>query len=255
MVKTNDKSNNKIIKKSNDSRDNKAYELDFSSVTPREANQKLKEIIREHNNIIIKNPNAMHYLVAGVIGDVKIEIDGSAGYFVGTMINKAKLKINGNVGWFAGDNMTGGEIIIDGSAGDGAGQGIYDGTLVVRKNAGSRTGEIMKNGTIIIGGDSGFMSGIFMMGGRIIVLGDLGKDAGESIIRGTIYVRGSVSSLGQNAKLLDIDDNDKKELKTLLSNYDFVLDDDDYDKFRKIVPKSKRPFYGHDEEEENCSCI
>lgn len=227
----------------------KIFELDFSTMTPREANQKIKEVASQCNKIVIKNPNAMHYLIAGLTEKAYIDVDGSAGYFVGTMLDKAHLTIHGNAGWFAGDNMTGGEIIVEGSAGDGAGQGIYGGTLVVRNSVGSRTGEIMKNGTVIIGGDSGFMTGIFMMGGRIIVLGDLGEDAGESIIRGAIYVRGSVKSLGQNAKLVDIDENDLEELKTVLTQYNFDLNNEDYKKFRKIIPKSKRPFYGNEEEE------
>ena len=103
----------------------------------------------------------------------------------------------------------------------------------------------MKNGTIIIGGDSGFMTGIFMMGGRMIILGDLGADAAESIIRGEIYVLGEVTSLGKNAVIVDVTDDDKKELKSVLEHYDFKLSDDDYNKFTKIVSESSRPVYGN----------
>ncbi|MEA4957685.1 hypothetical protein SDC9_24009 [bioreactor metagenome] len=246
--------NSNIIKDSNNAKvENNIFELDFSSMTPREANQKIKEVSTQYNKILIKNPNAMHYLVAGLTEEAHIEVEGSAGYFAGTMLDKAQLIIHGNAGWFVGDNMTGGEIIVDGSAGDGAGQGIYDGILVVKNNAGSRTGEIMKGGTVVIGGDSGFMTGIFMMGGRIIVLGDLGEDAGESIIRGAIYVKGSVQSLGQNAKIVDISEENLEELKSTLNKYNFDLSDEDYKSFKKIVPKSKRPFYGNDEEED-CYC-
>lgn len=134
--------------------------------------------------------------------------------------------------------MTKGEVIIDGSAGDGVGQGIYGGTVVVHKDVGSRTGEIMKNGTIIVGGNSGFMSGLFMMGGRIIVLGDISDDAGESIIRGTIYVGGEIKSLGKNAKIEELEEKEKIELKELLENYDFPLEESKYQKFHEIVPRS-----------------
>ena len=103
----------------------------------------------------------------------------------------------------------------------------------------------MKNGTIIIGGNSGFMTGIFMMGGRIIILGDVGEDLAESIIRGEIYVKGEISSLGYNAKIGEITAEDKKELKDTLSGYGFDLDESEYDDFKKVVPESKRPFYGH----------
>lgn len=224
-------------------------EIDANSKKPREINRTIKKAAKEYDRIIIKNPNAMHYMLAGLTDPVEVVIDGSAGYFAGTMINGAKVHITENAGWFPADNMTGGEVIIDGAAGDGVGQGIYDGTVVVRRNVGSRTGEIMKNGTIIVGGNSGFMSGLFMMGGRIIVLGDISDDAGESIIRGTIYVLGDIKSLGKNAKIEEINAEDKKELKELLPAYGFELEEEKYNEFRKIVPKSKRPFYGKDTEE------
>jgi glutamate synthase domain-containing protein 3 len=225
------------------------FEINANHKTPRDINQAIKKSAKENDKIIIKNPNAMHYIAAGLTEPVEVLIDGSAGYFVGTMIHGAKIHINGNAGWFPADNMTEGEVIIDGSAGDGVGQGIYGGVVIVKRDAGSRTGEIMKNGTIIIGGNSGFMSGLFMMGGRIIVLGDISNDAGESIIRGVIYVKGDIKSLGKNAKVEEINDQDKKELHELLTNYGFQLTENDYENFRKIVPRSNRPFYGKESEE------
>ncbi|HSQ01658.1 MAG TPA: GXGXG domain-containing protein [Methanobacterium sp.] len=215
----------------------------------REVNRAIKKAATEYDRITIKNPNAMHYLAAGLVDPVELVIEGSAGYFAGTMIHGAKIHIKENAGWFPADNMTEGEVIIDGSAGDGVGQGIYGGTVVVKRDVGSRTGEIMKNGTIIVGGNSGFMSGLFMMGGRIIILGDISDDAGESIIRGTIYVRGSIKSLGKNAKVDELDEDDKMELKELLPKYGFDLGEDEYNTFKKIVPRSNRPFYGKESEE------
>jgi glutamate synthase domain-containing protein 3 len=216
---------------------------------PREVNRAIKKAATKNGKITIKNPNAMHYLAAGLIDPVEIIIEGSAGYFAGTMIHGAKIHIKENSGWFPADNMTKGEVIIDGSAGDGVGQGIYGGTVVVKRDVGSRTGEIMKNGTIIVGGNSGFMSGLFMMGGRIIVLGDISDDAGESIIRGAIYVKGNIKSLGKNAKIEKLTIQDESELKELLPNYGFNLEEHDYSSFKKIVPRSNRPFYGKESEE------
>jgi len=223
--------------------------IDAQNKTPREVNQAIKKSAKDYEKIIINNPNAMHYVAAGLTDPVEVVIDGSAGYFAGTMIHGARIHIKGNSGWFPAYNMTDGELIIDGSAGDGVGQGIYGGTVVVTRDTGSRTGEIMKNGTIIIGGNSGFMSGLFMMGGRIIVLGDMAEDAGESIIRGVIFVKGKIESLGKNAKVEEIDHEDKKELNELLPAYGFELTPDEYEKFKKIVPQSKRPFYGTDSED------
>lgn len=225
------------------------FKINAQQKTPRELNRALKQAAPENDRILIENPNAMHYMAAGLTEPVEVVIDGSAGYFAGTMIHGARVHINGNAGWFPADNMTEGEVIIDGSAGDGVGQGIYGGTVVVRKSVGARTGEIMKNGTIIIGGNSGFMSGLFMMGGRIIVLGDISDDAGESIIRGTIYVGGNIQSLGKNAKVEELEAEERKELNELLEEYDFHLEEEKYQNFRKIVPRSARPFYGQESEE------
>ena len=225
------------------------FKINAQQKTSRELNRAIKKAAPENDRIIIENPNAMHYIAAGLTESVELVIDGSAGYFVGTMIHGARVHINGNAGWFPADNMTEGEVIIDGSAGDGVGQGIYGGTVVVRKSVGSRTGEIMKNGTIIVGGNSGFMSGLFMMGGRIIILGDISEDAGESIIRGTIYVGGDIKSLGKNAKIEELEEEEKRELRELLEGYDFHLEEEKYQNFRKIVPRSARPFYGQESEE------
>ena len=65
-----------------------------------------------------------------------------------------------------------------------------------------------------------------------------------------MYVLGDIKSLGKNAKIEEIDDESKNELKELLPVYGFELEEDKYDKFKKIVPRSKRPFYGGKESEE-----
>ena len=70
--------NKKDINKKDISK-NKVFELDFSSMTPREANQKIKGLSTKCNKILIKNPNAMHYLVAGLTENAYIEVDVSAG--------------------------------------------------------------------------------------------------------------------------------------------------------------------------------
>ena len=86
------------------------FEINAEKLTPREINSQIKQASEEYDKIIIRNPNAKHYLSAGVTEDVEIEFDGSVGYFAGCMCEGPKIKINGNAGWFAGDNITGGEV-------------------------------------------------------------------------------------------------------------------------------------------------
>lgn len=103
----------------------------------------------------------------------------------------------------------------------------------------------MKEGTIIIGGNSEFMTGLYMMGGNIIVLGDLGEMGGESIVRGTIYVKGDVKTLGKNARITEVDQDDEQWLEKVLAQNNFTSETA---KFRKITPVSKRFYYAPTEE-------
>ena len=75
---------------------------------PREINRAIKKAALDYDKIIIKNPNAMHYIAAGLIESVELVIEGSAGYFAGTMIDGSKIHITENAGWFPADNMTAG---------------------------------------------------------------------------------------------------------------------------------------------------
>lgn len=217
--------------------------VDCTDEEVRDVNRKIKSL-NDGDEAHVENPNGTHFLCAGLRNDVDVTVDGSVGYFLGTMNESSTITVNGNAGNHPGDNMTGGHVRITGSAGDGAAQGMYGGTLVIEGDAGARTGQIMKDGTIVVGGFSDFMTGLYMMGGEIVVLGDLGERAGESMIRGTIYVAGDVASLGQNAKLEELTDEDRNHLEQLLEENGFETRE-----FRKIVPLSDRPFYGDEEED------
>ena len=52
-----------------------------------------------------------------------------------------------------------------------------------------------------------------------------------------------IMAVDDNAKLEELTFEDTLDLEETLSKYDFDLDD--YSEFKKIVPESTRPFYGH----------
>ncbi len=216
-----------------------AVRIDAQNMTPKELNRELKEKAEKFKKIIVLNPNAKHYIAAGLVADVDVEIDGSAGYFLGTMIHGPRITLKGNAGWYVGDNMTMGEIVVKGHAGNGVGQYMYGGTVVIHGDAGDRSAALMKGGTVIVKGDAGLMTGLYMMGGKVIVLGDLNEYAGEMIINGTIYVGGSPKSLGKNAKLEEAKEEELEKVNELLRKYGLPTKDS----FYKIVPKSLRPVY------------
>ncbi|MFH1125501.1 MAG: tributyrin esterase [Candidatus Altiarchaeota archaeon] len=216
--------------------------LDLEGMTPRQANKLIKEEALKEKKIVIESPHSIHFLCAGLDleKEVELEVNGDLGYYAASMINNVKVKINGRAGWYPADNMTSGEVEIMGDGGDGAGQGMYGGTLIVHGNTNSRTGQLMKNGLIIVKGNSGFMTGLYMMNGKIIVCSDLEEYAGESIIGGAIYFGGGYKSLGKNAKVEEVSDEEIQWLKKTLEQHSMKKD---AKKFKKIVPISKRPFY------------
>jgi len=216
-----------------------AVRIDAQNMTPKELNRELKEKAKRYKKIIILNPNAKHYIAAGLVADVVVEIEGSAGYFLGTMIHGPKITLKGNAGWYVGDNMTMGEIVVKGHAGNGVGQYMYGGTVVVEGDAGDRSAALMKNGIVIVKGDAGLMTGLYMMGGKVIVLGDLNEYAGEMIINGRIYIGGAPKSLGKNAKLEEAKPEEVEEVNKILRKYGLP----EKDSFYVIVPKSLRPVY------------
>ena len=80
----------------------KEYVIDAKDMDEKELNRTIKEQAIYNDKLIIDNPESRHNICAGLIEDVDIEINGSAGYFVGTMVNGPRIHINGNAGWFAG---------------------------------------------------------------------------------------------------------------------------------------------------------
>ncbi|MBO3801912.1 MAG: alpha-hydroxy-acid oxidizing protein [Candidatus Brockarchaeota archaeon] len=208
-------------------------------------NRELKKLVNNGTRkVTIKNVDGVHYLAAGLKGNVCLTIEGSPGYFLGTMMSGPEIIVTGNTGWFAGDNITEGSLIINGHTGDGLGQCMHNGKIVVTGDAGDRVGALMRGGTILVGGDTGIMTGLYMLSGKIIVLGNLGDFAGEMIIGGELYFSGKVESLGKNAKITEVSLEEREELKKILYSNGFSTD---YS-FSKIVPKHKRPFYGEIQE-------
>ncbi|MCX8188643.1 MAG: glutamate synthase-related protein [Nitrososphaeria archaeon] len=214
--------------------------VDAEKYSLRELNVEIKRLSNSFRRIVLENPNGKHHIAAGLTREVDIEIRGSVGYFLATMVEGPKIRVEGNSGWFTGDNMTKGKIVIEGDAGNGVGQGIYGGEIIVKKDCGDRIGALMKNGILVVMGNTGIMSGLYMMGGEIIILGKAGDYTGESIIGGKIFFTGPEPSLGKNAIVEEVTEEETLHINTILENNGLPKY---FGRIRKIIPKSKRPFY------------
>ena len=209
--------------------------IDASELSTRELNIKLNGLIEDNQNVEIINPRARHNIIVGILQKCKITIEGSLGYYCASLLDGPTVFIKGNSGWALGENLMNGVIKLSKDAGASVGASMRGGEIFVGRNAGARAGISMKGGTLIIKGNSGFLTGFMMQKGTIIVCGDVGDAVGDSMYEGVIYVGGKITSLGNDAKIVnptqaELSVLDKKLKKnSITGSY----------KFKKIISEKK----------------
>ncbi|MEO1193342.1 MAG: GXGXG motif-containing protein [Pseudomonadota bacterium] len=202
---------------------NKRAEFDAKDMTAREANLKIRDLMKSgHGTIVVKNPLARHALGVGILNRLNLYFEGSLGYFGVGVIDGPNVRISGRVGWSCAENMMAGTVVIEKNAGSLFGAAIRGGDLVCKGHVGARTGIDMKGGTIIVGGDTGAFSGFMMQRGRMIFGGNAGHNLGDSMYDGTIFVGGEVKSLGVDCVPGEMTDLDRQWLTRKLSLYDML---------------------------------
>jgi methylamine---glutamate N-methyltransferase subunit B len=170
-------------------------------------------------------PRGRHNLAVGLPSAVSITVDGNAGYFLGGLCGGEEggpdIEVNGFVGWSVGENLMGGSIRVKGSASQSAGSSARGGRIVIEGNASLRAGISLKGATLAIGGDAGAMTGFMAQAGTILIGGDAGHGLGDSLYEAVIYVAGSIASLGADAEVQDMTDEDVLTVKQLIEECGF----------------------------------
>jgi glutamate synthase domain-containing protein 3 len=171
-------------------------------------------------------PRGRHNLAVGLSSRLSIEIEGNAGYFVGGLGGNRDgtgpdIVVNGFVGWSVGENLMGGSVRVRGSASQSAGSSARGGTIVIEGDASLRAGISLKGATLAIGGNAGAMSGFMAQSGVILIGGNAGHGLGDSLYEAVIYVAGSIDSLGSDAVITDMSDEDVLAVKQLVSDAGF----------------------------------
>jgi methylamine---glutamate N-methyltransferase subunit B len=109
-----------------------------------------------------------------------------------------------------------GRVEVRGFASGGAGASAHGGLLVIRGDAGLRCGISLKGADIVVGGDVGSFSAFMAQAGRLVVCGDAGEGLGDSLYEAVLYVRGSIRSLGADAKVQPMKAKDLTAVASLL---------------------------------------
>lgn len=192
--------------------------LDLTKLSVRDVNQKMRhELIPDGvNSIEILNPNGAHNIAVGLDAPARIEIRGHAGYYAAGMNKRAHVTVHGNAGPGVAENMMSGLVHVKGFASVAAGASGHGGLLVIDGDASLRCGISMKGIDIVVGGSVGNFSAFMGQAGHLVVCGDAGDALGDSLYEAVLYVRGKIKSLGADARVEDMTDDDFKILGGLL---------------------------------------
>lgn len=207
--------------------------LDCTNLTTREINQQIKALAAEGIQVIdVLNPAGRHNLGVGVAYPLKVRFQGPVGYYCGGLGDGVNIEIGGPCGWSLGENLMSGEILVQGNASACVAASAHGGKICILGNTGPRAGISLKGATLIVTGNVGHGSAFMMQQGRMIVCGNTGESLGDSIYDGEIFVGGEIASLGADARLEPMTEQDWQMLNQELQPWGITAQD--YN-FKKII--------------------
>lgn len=197
--------------------------LSCAELPVREINRRLREL-PEGTAVRITEPRGRHNLAVGLRHRLDITIEGNAGYYIGGLCDGPDIVVDGFVGWGVGENLMSGTVRVLGNASESAAASAHGGVVSISGDASSRAGISLKGGTLVVAGDVGHMSGFMAQAGIMLVGGDAGEALGDSLYEAVIYVGGTVHTLGADARVEDLTDEDVLKVKKLveLTGFDHI---------------------------------
>jgi len=200
--------------------------FDLAAQPLRQVNQFLHQDLKAAGvkEVRVLNPDGAHSIAVGLNAPVHVDIEGHAGYYAAGMNQHASVTVHGNAGPGVAEGMTAGEVRVKGYASVSAGAAAHGGLLVIDGDAGLRCGISMKGIDIVVGGSVGDFSAFMAQAGTLVVCGDAGDALGDSLYEAVIYVRGKIASLGADAKVEPMTEEDCVRLGALLKKAGFAHD-------------------------------
>jgi glutamate synthase domain-containing protein 3 len=202
--------------------------FDLANISLRELNRFLHKDLFGTTHVRVEHPDGAHSIAVGMDAPVHVDIAGHAGYYAAGMNKHATVVVHGNAGPGVAENMMSGLVRVKGFASVSAGASARGGLLVIEGDCGLRCGISLKGGDIVVGGSVGSFSMFMAQAGRLVVCGDAGDALGDSIYEAVIYLRGSVKSLGADARFEDMTDADFTAVAGLLAQAGLEHDPRDF---------------------------
>jgi glutamate synthase domain-containing protein 3 len=262
MAATQEKTTMQISEKyqKNAQQENDTWKVNVQEMYYKDLNGLLRELDNNGaEKVQLNNVYGQRYIGTDLKTNLKIDIYGTPGNDLAAFMDGPSIEVHGNAQDCTGNTMNSGQIVIHGRAGDITGYGMRGGKIFIRDDVGTRVGIHMKEYLdnkpyMVVGGTAQDFLGEYMAGGVLVVLGLNLKEGevhkarfvGTGMHAGIIYVRGSISNLGKEVKVMDVDAKDLEQIGSLVKDYCSYFNAD-YDKimagkFVKIVPYSHRPY-------------
>ncbi len=199
--------------------------LNCEAIGVRQVNRSLRSL-PAGASCAVRAPRGRHNLAVGLTREVHVTIGGNAGYYLGGLCGLGDgtgphITVEGFVGWSVGENLMGGTIVVEGSASQSAGSSARGGMIAIAGDASLRAGISLKGATLAVAGDVGAMTGFMAQAGTILVGGNAGHGLGDSLYEAVIYVAGSIESLGADATVEELGDEDILSVKRLVERTGF----------------------------------
>jgi glutamate synthase domain-containing protein 3 len=189
--------------------------LDCDELSTREINQALRGL-EPGSRARIVNTRGRHSLAVGLVHHLDIGIDGDVGHYAGGLCDGPDIHVGGFAGWAAGENLMRGTIRIAGNASERVGASAHGGTIVVDGDASTRAAISLKGGTVLVAGDVGNFSAFMAQAGVLLVGGDAGEALGDSLYEAVVYVAGAIKSLGSDAQVEELTEQDVARVRELV---------------------------------------
>jgi hypothetical protein len=135
-----------------------------------EINGAVRKHLSSSKPVKIGGLDGHHGVLAGLSGEGRVTVSGSAGDFLGAFLDGPDVTLSGSAGDFAGSTLMSGRLVVEGKVGSGMCCHMSGGEARVKGRVGAGAGSMMTGGLLVLDAPVGPDPGNGMTGGTMVLL-------------------------------------------------------------------------------------
>lgn len=204
-----------------------------------EINSAVRKHLSPSKPVKIGGLDGHHGVLAGLSGQGRVTVSGSAGDFLAAFLDGPEVTLSGSAGDHAGSTMVSGRLIVEGTVGNGLCCHMAGGEARVKGRVGAGAGSMMTGGLMVLDAPVGPDPGAGMTGGTLVLLrpNHIPKEHPPSPAR-VIVPRGTskdVKGLGE----LEMDHQEVEDMAAALGDLGVATPDKVADLLVVLVPEDQ----------------